>query len=203
MAAVTMSAPQYQASDFLTALQALMPRGLAWPRDPTSVMAQVLGTLAPTWARHTLANNTLLVDAFPATAVQLLTEWESALGLPDPCAGASPTLQGRQAQVVARFAGSGGQSVPYYISYAAALGYAVTVTEYTPFRVGQQRMGAQLGTQDWAFAWQINAALKTFTNFRTGLSGMGEPLVSWGNTVLQCELAEVRPAHTILIFAYH
>lgn len=198
-----MSAPQYQASDFQSALQALMPRGLAWPRDPTAVMAQVLNALSPTWARHTQANNGLLIDAFPATAVQLLTEWESTLGLPDPCAGASPTLQGRQAQVVARLAGSGGQSVPYFISYAAALGYTVTITEYTPFRMGQQAMGAQLGTQDWAFAWQINASINTFTNFRTGLSGMGEPLVSWGNAVLQCELSEVRPAHTVLIFAYH
>lgn len=166
-------------------------------------MAQVVAALAPTWARHTLSNNGLLVDAFPATAVQLLPEWEAALGLPDPCAGPAPTLQGRQAQVVARLATSGGQSVPYFISYAAALGYTVSVTEFTPFRVGQQAMGAQLGTQDWAFAWQINAVLNTPTNFRTGLSGTGEPLVAWGNAVLQCELSEVRPAHTILLFAYH
>jgi uncharacterized protein YmfQ (DUF2313 family) len=198
-----MSAPNYQASDFLTVLQALMPRGLAWPRDPSSVMTQVLAGLSPTWQRHTEQNNNLLVDAFPATAVQLLPEWEAALGLPDPCAGASPTLQGRQAQVVARFAGSGGQSIPYFVQYAQTLGYAITVTEFTPFRMGQQTMGCQLGGPDWAFTWQTNAPLNTLTSFRMGLSAMGEPLESWGNAVLQCELNEIKPAHTYLNFAYH
>jgi uncharacterized protein YmfQ (DUF2313 family) len=198
-----MAAPNYQASDFLKAIQALMPRGLAWPRDPTSVMGQAMSGLSPTWARHTARNNNLLIDAFPATADELLPEWEAALGLPDPCAGVAPTLQARQAQVVARFASSGGQSIPYFINYAKNLGYTVTVTEFTPFRVGQQRMGAQLGLQDWAFTWQINSALNTVTYFRTGLSSAGEPLAAWGNAVLQCELSAIKPAHTYLNFAYH
>lgn len=197
-----MAAPNYQASDFLSAMQALMPRGLAWPRDPTSVMARVMSGLAPTWVRHTQQNNNLLIDAFPATSVQLLPEWEATLGLPDPCAGESPTLQGRQAQVVARFAGSGGQSVPYFTQYAAALGYAVTVTEYTPFRMGQQSMGGQLGTQDWAFTWRVNAPAQSLTYFSTGQSYMGQALASWGNAVLECEMNKIMPAHTVLMFAY-
>lgn len=197
-----MSAANYQASDFLTALQNLMPRGRAWPRDATAIMAQAMSGFAPTWARHTARDNYLLVDAFPATAVELLPEWEAALGLPDPCAGEAPTLQGRQAQVVARFAGSGGQSVPYFIGYANTLGYTVTITEFTPFRMGQQRMGSQLGSQDWAFTWAVNAPLNTLTSFRMGISAMGEPLESWGNAVLQCELAEIHPAHTILQFRF-
>jgi uncharacterized protein YmfQ (DUF2313 family) len=198
-----MAAPNYQASDFLSVIHCLMPRGLAWPKSATAIQSQVMSGLAPTWQRHTEQNNNLLIDAFPATSVQLLAEWESALGLPDPCAGEAPTLQGRQAQVVARFAGSGGQSVPYFTQYAATLGYTVTVTEFTPFRMGQQRMGDPLGGPEWAFTWDINAPLNTLTSFRMGLSAMGEPLESWGNAVLQCELTEVKPAHTILNFAYH
>lgn len=197
-----MAAPNYQPSDFLSASHALLPRGRVWPRDPTSVMAQVLAGLSPTWARHTARNNNLLVDAFPATAVELLPEWESALGLPDPCAGEAPTLQGRQAQVVARFAGSGGQSLPYFTQYAKTLGYMVTVTEFTPFRMGQQRMGCQLGTQDWAFTWRVNAPTDTITYFSAGQSYMGQALENWGNAVLECELREIAPAHCILNFAY-
>jgi uncharacterized protein YmfQ (DUF2313 family) len=197
-----MSAPNYRATDFLVALQALMPRGLAWPRDPSSVMAQVMGCLTPTFARHLQRNNALLVDAFPATAVELLPEWEAALGLPDPCAGPAPTLQARQAQVVARFAGSGGQSIPYITNYAAALGYTITVTEFTPFRVGQQAMGSPLGTQDWAFTWQANAPLLTVIYFRAGESAADEPLETFGNKVLECELEAIKPAHTILNMAY-
>jgi uncharacterized protein YmfQ (DUF2313 family) len=197
-----MAAPNYQASDFLTALQALIPRGLAWPRDPTSVMAQVEAGLAPTWVRHTQQNNNLLVDAFPATAVQLLPEWEAALGLPDPCAGESPTLQGRQAQVVARFGGSGGQSIPYYVGYAKTLGYDVTTTEFAPFRAGQSCAGDSCCSVDWAFTWQINAPPETITYFSAGISSADEPLASWGNSVLECELNEIKPAHTILNFTY-
>lgn len=198
-----MTAPNYSASDFAGAIHALMPRGLVWPRDPTAVQAQVIAGLAPTWQRHTASNNQLLVDAFPATAVELLPEWESTLGLPDPCAGEAPTLQGRQQQVVARLTNSGGQSIPYFIGYARALGYTVTVTEFTPFRIGQQRMGSQLGTQDWAFTWQINSALNTVTYFSVGSSYVGQALASWSNAVLQCELTAIKPAHTYLNFAYH
>lgn len=197
-----MPAPNYSAADYLSAMQALMPRGRVWPKEPDATMTQVLTGLVQVYARNNARANHLLVDAFPATAVELLPEWEATLGLPDPCAGVAPTIQARQAQVVARFAGSGGQSQAYFIGYAANLGYTVTITQFTPFRVGQQRMGNQLGLQDWAFTWQINSALNTITYFRTGLSGAGEPLASWGNAVLQCELAEIKPAHTYLNFAY-
>lgn len=198
-----MGAPNYAASDFASLIYALMPRGLVWPRDPDSLMSQVIATLGPTWARHTQSNNELLVDAFPATAVQLLTEWEETLGLPDPCAGESPSLAVRQAQVVARFTNSGGQSIPYFIAYAKALGYTVTTTEYAPFRAGQSTAGQPTGTQDWFFTWQINAPLNTVSYFPAGQAVAGQPLASWGNAVLQCELTAIKPAHTYLNFGYH
>lgn len=197
-----MTAPNYSASDFADVIHALMPRGLVWPRDPTSVQAQVIAGLAPTWQRHTAANNQLLVDAFPATAVELLPEWEATLGLPDPCAGESPTLQGRQQQVVARLTNSGGQSIPYFVAYAKALGYTVTVTEFAPFRAGQSRAGQPTGTQDWFFTWQINAPLNTVSYFAAGAAYAGQALASWGNAVLQCELMAIKPAHTYLNFGY-
>lgn len=198
-----MAAPNYSASDFATVIHALMPRGKVWPRDPTAVMAQVINGLAPTFARHTAANNQLLIDAFPLTSVELLPEWESTLGLPDPCAGTSPTLQGRQQQVVARLTNSGGQSIPYFVAYAKALGYTVTVTEFAPFRAGQSRAGQQVGTLDWFFTWQVNAPLNTITYFRAGQAAADQPLASWGNAVLQCELIAIKPAHTYLNFGYH
>jgi uncharacterized protein YmfQ (DUF2313 family) len=197
-----MAAPNYQASDFLSVIHALMPRGLAWPKDPLSVMGQVMSGLSQVWQRHVEQNNNLLIDAFPATAVELLPEWEAALGLPDPCAGVAPTVAARQQQVVARFAGSGGQSAAYYIAYAAILGYTITITQFAPARVGQSRVGQPLNGPAWAFAWRINAPLNTVVQSRVGISRMGDPLASWGNAVLQCEISEIVPAHTIPIFAY-
>ncbi|WP_213761825.1 putative phage tail protein [Caballeronia sp. dw_19] len=196
-----MPAPNYSAADYLRALQTHLPRGRVWPRDPDAQQTKFLSGFTSVFERLNAAANNLLIDAFPATAVDLLSEWESTLGLPDPCAGESPTLQGRQRQVVARLTSSGGQSIPYFTQYAETLGYAVTVTQFTPFRIGQQGMGAALGTVDWAFTWEINAPPVTVTYFSMGQSGMGEALASWGNGVLVCEMNEIKPAHTILIIA--
>lgn len=197
-----MSAPQYSAADYLAALQALMPRGRAWPRDADAVQTQVLSGLAPSYTRQNARANQLLVDAFPTTTIELLPEWEETLGLPDPCAGVSPTVYARRAQVVARIKSQGGQSAAYFIALAASLGYVVTITQFAPPRVGQARVGQPLNGSAWAHAWQINAALNTIVRSRVGTSTVGEPLAYWSNAVLECELREVMPAHTVLIFLY-
>ncbi|MFM0306284.1 DUF2313 domain-containing protein [Paraburkholderia sp. RL17-383-BIF-A] len=197
-----MAAPVLLAQNFLSAIQSLLPRGLVWPRDPDAVQTKTLMGLAPTYERNTSRANYLLVDAFPATTNELLPEWEETLGLPDPCAGAAPTVQQRRAQVVARFANSGGQSAAYFIQFAAHLGYTVTVQNYGPALAGQARCGDACNGAPWASAWAIVAPLSTVTYARAGQSAAGDPLASWGNAVLQCELNTLKPAHTVLLFQY-
>lgn len=197
-----MLAPSLTSADYLRAFQALMPRGRVWPRDPDAVQTKVFSGLTQIYARNTDRANYLLIDSFPATTYELLPEWESTLGLPDPCAGVSPTVQQRRTQVVARLASSGGQSAAYYIGVAAQLGYGITITNYAPFRCGQSRCGQQLGNADWFFAWSVNAPLNTVVRFAAGQSAAGEPLGSWNNNVLECELKAVAPAHTVLQFRY-
>lgn len=188
--------------DYLAALQRLLPRGRAWPRDADAVLTRVLGALAPTLQRVDADALALLVDAFPPTADQLLPEWEATLGLPDPCAGPLPTLQQRQAQVAARFANSGGQSVEFFQDFAAGLGIPVTIQAFAPFRAGQSTAGMAVGIVDWAFAWAVNAAAVAVTQFRAAASAAGEPLAAWGQPVLQCEIAALAPAHTLPLFTY-
>jgi uncharacterized protein YmfQ (DUF2313 family) len=197
-----MSAPVLLASDFLRAFQSLMPRGRVWNSDPSSVQTKVQAGLTASYEVQTTRSNYLLVDAFPATTYELLPEWESTLGLPDPCAGVAPSVQVRRQQVVARLSNAGGQSAAYYIGFAQRLGYGITVTNYAPFRCGQSTAGQQLGNQDWFFTWSINAALNTVVRFAAGQSAAGDPLASWGNQILECEMSEVAPAHTILQFHY-
>jgi uncharacterized protein YmfQ (DUF2313 family) len=38
--------------------------------------------------------------------------------------------------------------------------------------------------------------------FRAGLSAAGERLRTWGNDTLECKLNQLKPAHTIALFAY-
>lgn len=180
-----------------------LPRGRVWPaRDNLNcVQAQTLAPLMDTYSRLAARDAHLLVDAFPQTAYELLPEWEYTLGLPDPCAGTSPTLQQRQQQVVARLTARGGQSIDYFINFAASLGYPITITQFAPFRVGQT-VGQSLNGEAWAFAWQINAPTFTVEQFRVGRDTVGEPLANWGNTVLQCEMNRLKPAQTTLLFSY-
>ncbi|WP_298281273.1 YmfQ family protein [Acidocella sp.] len=190
------------AQNFRTATQALMPRGAVWPRDEDAVQTAALDALAPTYERSTAAANALLVDAFPSTAVNLLPEWESTLGLPDPVIGEGDLISQRQAQVVARLTARGGNmSMGFYIRYAATLGYAITITRFAPFRVGRDAVGQPLYDVAWASAWQINAPQVTLSYFAVG-DAVGEPLASWGTNILQFELQRVAPAHTTLIFSY-
>jgi len=197
-----MSKPSFTDADFTSALLGLLPRGRVWPKDLSSVQAQAVSCFAPTFRRISDSALNLLEDLFPASTINFLSEWEATLGLPDPCAGMSPTFQGRRNQVVARFSSSGGQSAQFFQSFAQGLGYTVTVTQYAPFRCGQSVCGQQLGGEDWFFAWAINSQLNTINHFRVGQSTTGEPLTSWGNAVLECELSQAKPAHTILQFHY-
>ncbi len=197
-----MLAPNYTAADFLKALQGLMPRGRVWPRASDSVQTQVLSALAPSYERQSARANYLLIDAFPAKAYELLPEWEETLGLPDPCAGPAPTIPQRQNQVVARFVGGGGPSIEDLIQFAANLGYTITITQFVEARAGQLRAGDPCNGAAWCFAWQVNAPLNTAVYALAGAMAAGDPLTSWGNAVLECELKSIMPAHTILIFAY-
>ena len=193
--------PQYSAADYLTAFLGALPRGRAWPKLLESISARVLAGLTPGYVRHNAAAIALVTDAFPANTVNLLSAWQASLGLPDWCDSDPETLAAQQRAVVARFAGSGGQSVSYFISVAAALGYTVTITEFAEWSFGM-RFGMPMSGPGWANTWQVNAPGFSVQAFACGATCFGEPFRSWGNTALQCTLRRLAPAHTTLIFSY-
>ena len=194
--------PAYSVDDLLRMRQNLLPPGMAWPRDVDALITHALRVLCPISQRLNDRAANLVVDAFPGTTTELLPEWEASVGLPDPCAGLAPTIELRRAQVVARLVASGGQSVPYLTAVAAALGYAITITEFAPSRFGQN-FGLPFGGTDWAFAFQVNAPTFTIERFEFGEGTFGEPFAYWTNTVLQCELERLKPAHTTILFNYN
>lgn len=197
-----MTAGLYSIDDFHAALWNLMPRGRAWSRDPGSVQDLVLASLAPSYQRQCAASINLLAAAFPATAIDMIPEWQLTLGLPDPCAGPAPTLIQQRQQIVARLVNSGGSTVAYYTDLAAQLGYTITITNNAPFRCGQSHCGSAVGGSEWFFQWTIHASQYTVNPFLAGQSTAGDPLSTTGNAVLQCELLAVAPAHTVLQFNY-
>lgn len=196
----------YGQEDFSRALQDLLPRGRAFPRGRAlaPVQAAVMDALADGfYATHTRAVALLDRESDPAYAVELLPEWERDYGLPDTCTVAAPTIEQRQAAVLAKIASSpGGQSIAYYTQVAAALGYAITITEYQPFRFGMSHFGDLLAGPGWQFVWQVNALQITLHFFRLGISAFGEYFSWLDTTELECRLNQIKPAHTTLIFRY-
>jgi uncharacterized protein YmfQ (DUF2313 family) len=142
-------------------------------------------------------------EANPADTNELLVDWERVAGLPDKCAGVlEETLQGRRNALLTKLSSTGGQSAAYFIELAASLGYTVTIEQFRPFRVGMSRAGDSLTNGAWVFTWLIRAPEVTVTSFRVGRSAVGERLRTWGNDTLECKINQLKPAHTIALFAY-
>lgn len=196
-----MPAPMTQ-PDLVAGFQRLLPRGRVWPREADATQAALIDALMPGYARLVARDANLLIDAFPATTVELLPEWEASLGLPDPCVGPNPSIATRRAQVVARLSETGGQSIPFFTAYAARLGAAITVQEYAPARVGIAVVGDRLFDDAWAHAWQVTAPAVPYTPAVVGTAKVGDPLLVYGDAAVECELNRMAPAHTSLSFVF-
>jgi uncharacterized protein YmfQ (DUF2313 family) len=194
--------PVYQPEDYLAQFQRLLPRGRIWHRGWGLVQDADLLTLMPLWARLQIRLNDLIGEIFPCTTTELLPEWEAALGLPDPCTGQLPTLPQRIAAVCGKFSARGGASREYFIRLAASLGFQIEIEEYVPFTASRSRAGDPVYDEKWAYAWKVIATPTQVLYFRAGQNTAGDPLATWGNKLLECMFEALKPAHTVIVFAY-
>lgn len=191
------------AAEYREQLKALLPPGQAFPRDPGTTLHDLLDGMSIELARLDGRASALPQEANPASSLELLSDWERVAGLPDKCSGAlEETLQGRRNALLAKLTSTGGQSVGYFIDLAATLGYTVTIEEFRPFRAGMSVAGDALTNGPWVHTWLIRAPEVSVTEFRAGLSAAGERLRTWGNDTLECKLNQLKPAHTLALFAY-
>lgn len=204
-------------ADYAEALAALLPRGRAWPRDPDTVLMQLLRGLAETWGiLDSRAADLLERESDPRAAMEILADWERAWGLPDPCVAEPLTIADRQRALVAKMTTEGGQSRPFFLDLAASLGYQIRITEYAPFMAGVSACGDtrdQFGDWRWEvgppeirFVWRVRITGLRVTWFRTGNGGGQagiDPMVRIAlATDLDCVLRRYKPAHTEVVFDY-
>lgn len=190
-------------ADYREHLKALLPPGQAFPREAGTEMHNLLDGLAQEWARIDARGERLIIEANPFGSVELLPDWERVAGLPDKCAGTlETTQQGRRNALISKLSSTGGQSPAYFIAVAAALGYEVTIEEFRPFRAGLSHAGDPLTNGDWVYTWRVRGPEVTVIPFRAGQSAAGEALRIWGNDTLECKINQLKPAHTIALFAY-
>lgn len=189
--------------DYRQQLSNLLPLGLAWSRNPDSVLQKLLGAFGACFAAVHGRCDDLMREAVAIDSYELLPDYETQCGLPDECTvQGSLTLVERQYAVAAKLAATGGQSRPYFIAIAAAAGYPnASITEFRPRRFGRARMGERYGGQGWQFVWQFNLPASQALHRRSGQPS-GEPYQVFGNAAFECTINTLKPAHTRVFFAY-
>lgn len=190
-------------AEYLTQMQALLPRGAVWPRAADANLTKLLSALAEEFARVDASAEALGIDAIPASTSDLLSDWERVAGLPDPCVGQlESTLQGRRNALVAKLSASGSASTALFISVAESLGYSIQIREFRQFVVGSSSVGDALCGSPWLYTWEVVGPSVTVTRFRTGESAVGERLADFGDALFECVFNALKPAHTRLLFRY-
>jgi uncharacterized protein YmfQ (DUF2313 family) len=190
-------------SDFVTAMLALLPEGLAWPKSPDSNFAMLCEVMAEEFRGIELRNEQLLAEMSPATTSLLFNEREAEFGLPGACITEEQSLTQRRNAMVAKHKLVGEQSKQFFIDTATTLGYDITITEYQASDPGPQTEynGHTLVDDAWNFVWQINAELETSTPMTFG-SPFGSPFTAFGNELLECTMRSIAHGHRALFFSY-
>ena len=197
-------------NNYLAQQQDLLPYGEAWNREADSFITHLLRGLALLWVRvHNRALG-IIEDADPRTTLEMLADWETALGLPDDCLPAGNSIQERRAAVLAKLDDEGRQDPDFYQELARMLGYKITIEEYSPFICGLGRCGGNVpcgdrlnGGHDVRYYWRVKIHGPRITLFRCGASAPPDRLGKISRaTELECLIRRYKLAHTYVIFEY-
>jgi uncharacterized protein YmfQ (DUF2313 family) len=177
------------ADSFARHLKSLLPRGALWNLEPESWISKTLLAVADELARIDGRTEDLIEELDPSTTDELLEDWERALGLPSPCVTVAQTFEERRDAVVGALNSVGGNSIQYFVGLASSLlsGAAITILEDSPFLIGEDGMGDEIGGDEWTFVWHVTAPISLSTAQRQSL---------------ECNFRRLRPAHTFPTFTY-
>jgi uncharacterized protein YmfQ (DUF2313 family) len=178
----------------------LAPPGRALPQSSDTNWQKLTYARAGLFQRVDARADLLVEEADPRTAYELLPDYERAFGLPDPCVKREQTVAERRAALLRVLTGTGGASRKYFKGVAADLGYDIEVEDYTPYTVADP-VDKPIYGLEWRWTWTVRAPEQTVDVFTTK-STVSEPLATWGNDRLECVISRLKPAHTLVLFAY-
>tara|TARA_R110002110_G_scaffold64634_8_gene178594 strand:+ start:4505 stop:5128 length:624 start_codon:yes stop_codon:yes gene_type:complete len=193
--------------DYLDAALALVPEGPAWPRDGETLPPKFWRGMVRSLLRLHRRICALQRESLACFADATLEDYERVYGLPDPCDpnGASRTRGERLLTLCARETVLGGQSLPYFIEVAAALGYEITIERYHEAVCGLSDCGSddQCGTNEVHLYWTVRVPDPRVTWATCGISECGDTMATIALAEdLECRLRALQPAYTELIFSY-
>jgi uncharacterized protein YmfQ (DUF2313 family) len=199
--------------DYIAPFLRLLPQGIAWPREPDSVLYRTVRGLAKIWGFvDNRAADLLEREADPRYTVEILDWWERAWGLPDPCFPKATTISERQKMLVLYMTWLGAQSRAYFTWLMDWLGFTIRIRENAPFMAGVSRVGDTrpeptenfrwyIGPPELRFYWSANVGTRSVAWFRAASGQAGvDPHCRLGfPDDLQCLLNRWKPAHTEIV----
>ena len=188
---------------WLAALQALMPVGYAFTREPTSKLTALLQAIASQLAGAQIFVDALHAQLDPRAATNMLPDWEDLLGLPDACTPMKQTFVQRQQLAFGRLTESGGQSRAYFVDLAARFGEpSCTITEF-PLSTCNSDCNSALSSLEDTFFWQVNIP-RGIQNlqFATCNDDCNSALQTAEPNAIECIFNQRKPAATQVNFSY-
>lgn len=151
-----------------------------------STLTKLLSVFASEAERIETSANAMALEFTPGSVTDMITEWETALGITVVPGDPIGTRRGR---VLAKIRAVGGQSVEYFYTLAETLGYnrypsttdphiRIINNPYPPFRVGISVIGDALydgGTGASKFTWRVTGTGVESDSFLQGLFNLCKP----------------------------
>jgi len=217
----------YSAEHYLELLQALLPTGLIWTREPDADLTNLLMALADEFARVDHRGDDLVEESAPRTAVEILDEWEAILDLPDTCTQPPESIQERQFTAWIKMTTLGDGAPGYIIDFLEQFDISpVQIIERKPTLAGMAVAGDLCYSNDDIFQFEVLAPdvekikwaqagiaeagdkILEVTGYavwaKAGLSEAGDKILTVvGREKLECIVNRWKPAHTEAVFNYY
>ena len=201
-----MTEPYRREADVIAELVSHFGPGWIWPvpeADPDDASELQIIVQAPAQSLHRVEVRAaeLMDEIDPRTAIVFLPDFERVLG-PDPCGRAGQTVAERQRIAHQRWTAKGGQSIPYFLQQAAALGIEVEIDEFWPSDAGWLQAGDELIADGQQFTWVVRLTPTAAFDFNAGAAVAGDPLGWFELSDIECVFRRQKPAHSQVIYRY-
>ena len=202
-------------NDYAQALANLLPRGLAWPREPDSVLMKTVSGLAQIFGYvDSRAGDLLEREVDPRITLEMLPDWERNWGLPDECFPNVHGMDARHKTLVRKMTIEGGQSREFFYNVARDMGYPIHIYEFAPYMAGISQCGDipddvnrtrwELGPPEMRFLWMVHAIAESLNWLRCGSGQCGVDPHLFIETLgdIECIFRRWKPAHTQIVWDY-
>lgn len=197
----------------ISLLQSHLPTGPAWLafRLPDKNASKLMTALARAYDDALQFMCRIEAELDPRTTEELITEWETAVGLPDPCLPKATTLEERRFWVIFRLTKRRWSTAQDWIDLAALYGLDISVTP------GWLVQKPALYAAEYPKRYDLFPKLGRFRvyidvfgidvrgySYGSASGGPGYPVPYGVNvpalTAFQCMIDRVRPANVVVIW---